>query len=64
MYEICWMQVVVHLSAVDVSFGSLAVNQHINVVGKVTKVDDVTDVKSKNSSKDLLKQDCTIADRI
>ena len=28
----------------------------------MTKVRDVTDVKSKNSSKDLLKQDCTIAD--
>ena len=33
--------------------GSLAVNQHINVVGKVTKVGDVANVKSKNSSKDL-----------
>ena len=42
-------------SAMDVSLdqiGSLAVNQHINDVGKVTKVGDVPDVKSKNSSKD------------
>ena len=40
----------------------LPVNELINIVGKVVKVGEVTEVSSKSSQKSLLKQDCTLRD--
>ena len=52
-------------SAVDVSLdeiGTLTVNQRINIVAKVTRVCNVSEVKSKKTSKVLQKQDRMLCD--
>ena len=40
----------------------LSANQNITVSGKVSKVGDTTEITSKNTSKHLMKQDCSLKD--